>query len=323
MKSLYLAFFLTLSSPILAQDSWTRVQPKTEATPRHENSFVACNGNLYSLGGRGQRPVEEYDLASNTWTKVADAPMEIHHFQAISYLNEIWVVGALTGGYPHETPIPNILIFNPETKKWREGPALPKDRLRGSAGVFVRNDKIYMVCGIQDGHWDGFVSWFDELDPKTGKWTPLPDAPRARDHISAALVDDQLYLAGGRTSNAKINRVIDTTIKEIDSFDFNTKTWTTLDTVLPTERAGNSNLGIGSYLIVMNGESGAQIPAHAEVEILDTKSKIWISLPNLNQGRHGTGAAFLDGKIYVQAGSANRGGGPEISSIEFLEWKLK
>lgn len=321
MKSIFVCVLLLISVETTAQESWTIVQPKTEATPRHENSFVECDGKLYVLGGRGDRPVEEYDPKSNSWTKLADAPMEIHHFQAISFKNEIWVVGALTGGYPHETPIPNILIFNPQTKKWRDGPKLPENRFRGSAGVFVRNDKIYMVCGIQDGHYDGFVGWFDELDPKTGKWTALTDAPRARDHVSAAMVGDRLYLAGGRTSHAKIGKVIDTTIKEVDYYDFKTQTWNTIEEGIPTERAGNSNLGIGPYLVVLNGESGVQVPAHAEVEVLDTRTHTWSKLPNLSQGRHGTGAAFLDGKIYVAAGSANRGGGPEINMMEWMEWK--
>lgn len=321
MKPYFIFLLIFFSTTAVAQETWTIVQPNSEATPRHENSFVECGGKLYVLGGRGERPVEEYDPKTNSWTKLADAPMEIHHFQAISYQNEIWVVGALTGGYPHETPIPNILIFNPKNKTWRDGPKLPENRYRGSAGVFVRNDKIYMVCGIQDGHWDGFVGWFDELDPKTGKWTTLTDAPRARDHVSAAMVGDRLYLAGGRTSNAKIGKVIDTTIKEVDYYDFTTKTWTTIDAGIPTERAGNSNLGIGPYLVVMNGESGVQVPAHAEVEVLDTRSNTWGKLPNLNQGRHGTGVAFLDGKIYVAAGSANRGGGPEINMMEVMEWK--
>jgi hypothetical protein len=135
--------------------------------------------------------------------------MEIHHFQAVSFQDELWIVGALTGKYPHETPIPNILIFNPKTKSWRDGPALPKNRERGSAGIVVSQNKIYMVCGIQDGHFDGFVRWFDELDPKTGTWKSLPSAPRARDHVSAALVDGKLYLAGGRTSYAKIGKVLE------------------------------------------------------------------------------------------------------------------
>ena len=321
MLRFILVFLFLGSLQAEAQDLWTAVSTTSEASARHESSFVASGGKLYAVGGRGARPVEEFDPKTNTWLKLADAPMEIHHFQAISFQDELWIVGALTGKYPHETPIPNILIFNPKTKAWREGPALPKNRERGSAGVVVRQNKIYMVCGIQDGHFDGFVRWFDELDPKTGTWRSLPSAPRARDHVSAALVEGKLYLAGGRTSYAKIGKVLELTNKEVDVFDFKTETWSTLETELPTLRAGNSNLGIGPYLVVMNGESSAQGTSHAEVEVLDTRSNTWSKLPNLLQGRHGTGTAYLNEKIWVHAGSANRGGGPELSSMEVLDWK--
>jgi hypothetical protein len=71
----------------------------------------------------------------------------------------------------------------------------------------------------------------------------------------------------------------------------------------------------------MNGESNTQQPAHAEVEVLDTRTGTWSNLPNLIKGRHGTGVVYYKGKIYVAAGSANRGGGPELSDIEYLDWK--
>ncbi|MBB6325112.1 N-acetylneuraminic acid mutarotase [Algoriphagus iocasae] len=302
-------------------DSWQILETTNEASPRHENSFVECDGKFYALGGRADRPVEEFDPKTKTWKKLADVPMNFHHFQAISYDHEIYVIGAFTGGYPHEKPIPNFLIFNPKKNEWREGPEIPKDRLRGSVGVFVRNDKIYLASGIIDGHWDGHVTWFDEYDPKTGKWTVLPDAPRARDHFSATLVGDKAYLVGGRRSSAVIGKVLDLTVPEVDYFDFDTNTWHTIDSTIPTERAGTSNVANGPYLVVMNGESVAQEAAHAEVEMLDTRTGTWSSLPKLNQGRHGTGVVYYKGKIYVAAGSANRGGGPELNNIEVLEWK--
>ena len=304
-----------------AQSSWENIAVQGEAMTRHENSFVACKGKLYALGGRGVRSVDKFDPKTQKWEKYANAPMEISHFQAVALNGEIWVIGAFTGSYPHETPIPTALIFNPQTRKWREGPKLPMGRERGSAGVVVKDGLIYMAGGIQDGHYEGFVSWFDVLNPKTGKWEVLPDAPRARDHISAAMVGDKLYLAGGRTSHAAIGKVLETTIEEVDYFDFKQGKWISDITQIPTPRAGNSNLGIGKYLVVMNGESAAQVPAHAEVEVLDTETNQWIILPSLNQGRHGTGAVIFKGKIYVAAGSANRGGGPELNSLEILDWK--
>jgi hypothetical protein len=38
-------------------------------------------------------------------------------------------------------------------------------------------------------------------------------------------------------------------------------------------------------------------------------------------GRHGTGVIYWKGKVYVAAGSANRGGGPELNDMECMEWK--
>lgn len=321
MKPLLLILTLLFTQPLLAQEEWKVVIPESEASARHENSFVECDDKFYLIGGRGERPVDEYDPKTNSWKAIAQAPLEISHFQAIAFEKEIWIIGAFTGNYPHETPIEDILIFNPAKKEWRNGPKIPEDRLRGSAGVALYQDKIYLAGGIIDGHYEGFVPWLDELDPKTGEWSILPDAPHARDHISAAIVNDKLYLAGGRTSHAAIGKVLETTVAAVDYYDFKTDTWNTIESEIPTPRAGNSNLGIGNYLIVLNGESASQVSAHAEVEVLDTKTGKWSSLPDLGQGRHGTGVVFYDGKIWVAAGSENRGGGPETSLLEVLEWK--
>ncbi|MFY9160079.1 Kelch repeat-containing protein [Aquirufa ecclesiirivi] len=325
MKKFLLICLGLISWSVSAQDSsnsWNIITSQQAAQKRHESSMVECDGKFYALGGRGKRPIEEFDPKTYNWTVLADAPMEFHHFQAISFQHEIYVIGALTGNYPHEKPIPQFLIFNPKTKTWREGASIPADRLRGSVGVFTRGNKIYLVAGIIDGHYDGHVKWFDEYDTKSNTWKIMPDAPRARDHFQAVMVGkDKAYVAGGRTSHAKIGKVLDLCIKEVDVFDFKSNQWSTLAEGLPTLRAGTSSIANGPYLAVMNGESVKQVPAHSEVEVLDTRTGTWSSLPNLLQGRHGTGVVYWKGKIYVVAGSANRGGGPELNEMECLTWK--
>jgi N-acetylneuraminic acid mutarotase len=283
MKSLLILTLSFLTIICHAQEnSWKVLETTNEASPRHENSFVELNGKFYALGGRMDRPVEEFNPKTNTW---------------------------------------NFLIFNPKTNTWREGPEIPEDRLRGSVGVFSRAGKIYLVCGILDGHYDGHVAWFDEYNPKTNTWKVLPDAPRPRDHFGAAMVGDRAYVAGGRTSHAAIGKVLDLTIAEVDYFDFKTNTWHTEKNGLPTPKGGSSSIGYKEFLVVMNGESNTQELSHSEVEVLNTETGEWSILPSLNQGRHGTGLVYYKGKIYVAAGSAKRGGGPELNDIEFLEWK--
>jgi N-acetylneuraminic acid mutarotase len=322
-KCILICLGLLSWSSIFSQDSsskWKILETKNSCEKRHESAFVECDGKFYVLGGRGKKPIEEFNPETLTWTVLADAPLEFHHFQAIAFQHEIYVIAALTGTYPHEKPIPNFLIFNPKTKSWRDGATIPVNRRRGSAGVFTRGNKIYIVCGIQDGHWAGFVNWFDEYDTETQQWKVLPDAPRPRDHFQAALMENKLYLSGGRTSYAAIGKVLDLTVREVDVFDFNTNQWSTIAQGLPTPRAGTASVAKAPFLVVMNGESIAQESAHAEVEVLDTRTGNWSRLPNLNKGRHGTGAIYWKGKLYVAAGSANRGGGPELNDIEYLDW---
>lgn len=300
-----------------AQD-WQPLISINSCTNRHENALAAVRGNLILLGGRGVKPVESFDLKTKKWTALAQSPIEMHHFQAITFNNEVWVLGAFTGGYPHETPIPNVYIFNPEKNEWRVGPEIPADRRRGAAGVFVYKNKIYIVCGIQDGHWDGHVAWMDEYDPKSNQWKKLPDAPHVRDHVQAVVVDDKVYVAGGRRSTARIGQVLNTTEAAVDVYDFKSGKWTTLPepSNLPTLRAGNATVVVDQKVIVIGGESGEQVPAHSEVEALNTRTMKWETLPQLKQGRHGTGAVVVKDKVYIVAGSGNRGGGPELNTIE-------
>jgi N-acetylneuraminic acid mutarotase len=310
-------FFFFLLSQIFAQN-WKTLKPENECVNRHENSFVAVGDELIIVGGRGIKPVESFDLKTNKWTKYINTPIEMHHFQAFAFQNELWVIGAFTGGYPHEKPIPNAYIFNPKKNEWRVGPEIPENRRRGAAAALVFKNKIYLINGIIDGHWDGHVAWFDEYDPKTNQWKTLPDSPHARDHVQAVVIDNKFYVAGGRKSHAKIKEVLTLTTREVDVFDFKTNSWTTLpeNLNLPTQRAGASCVVVDKKMIVIGGESGSQVAAHSEAEVLDTKLMKWEKLPNLNQGRHGTGATIYKKKIYTAGGSGNRGGGPELNSIE-------
>jgi N-acetylneuraminic acid mutarotase len=310
-----------ISCGIMAQaQSWQPVTTQNSCSPRHENAATLIGDSLYAVGGRGMKPLEALNLKTLVWKEHPTPPVEMNHFQAITFNGELYVMGAFQGKYPHETPIPTIYIYNPKQGKWRVGPEIPKDRLRGSAGVVVYKDKIYMACGIIDGHYDGHVAWLDEYDPKTNSWKKLADAPRTRDHISAAIVDDKLYLAGGRNSTARINKVLETTIAEVDVYDFKTGKWTTLpaDSNIPTQRAGATAVTQGGKVWIMGGET-VQLLAHNEAEALDPKTARWTSGPKMNQGRHGTQAVVYDGKIYIVAGSANHGGGPELNTVEVMK----
>lgn len=319
------AFFLvslfscSVQKPVPATGSWAPVQSADGSQPveRHEAAFVEAGDKFVLLGGRGIRPVSIFDPAEKSWSQGMPPPIELHHFQAFEYDDKVYIAGALTGKWPGETPVPNIYSYDPVADEWSMGPEIPAERRRGAAGALVYQDKIYLVCGIGDGHRGDHKNWFDVYDPKTGTWTRLPDAPRARDHFQATVVDDKLYVAGGRLSKVGENAFA-TTIGEVDVYDFKTGRWSTLPDPLPTQRAGSYNFAWGPEVIVVGGESGAQEKAHAEAEALNVRTNTWRSLPPMIEGRHGTGVLLYKGAVYVASGSGNRGGGPELRTMERL-----
>ncbi len=302
----------------LDQYRWTTINTSGEVTGRHENAFVEYKGQLYLLGGRGINPVNVFDPETNSWTTKSKSPMEIHHFQAVVYGDAIFLVGAMTGKYPKETPLENIWMYYPETNRWVKGPEIPADRRRGGAGAVVYNDKIYLVGGIDYGHTSGTNNYFDSYDLKTGEWNVLTKSPHIRDHFPAIVVDNKLYCVGGRNTSVhypdNFGAFFNATIPYVDVYDFAKNEWRTLENELPVPTAAGSLVQADNKLIYIGGE-GRQAQAYNQAQCLDLATGEWLQLAPLNTGRHGTGAVIYKGNVFIAAGSPVKGGGA-LTSIE-------
>lgn len=319
MKNI-LCFFLFLISAIAVHAQtpyWKNLPVKGEAQERHENAMAIVGNNIILIGGRGNKTLDILNTETLEWSQGAQPPFEIHHFQAVVLDGLLYVIGAFTGGWPHETPLSHVLIYDVTEDIWITGPGIPENRRRGAAGAAIYNKKIYLVNGIINGHTSGWVTWFDEYDPYRNTWKVLPDAPVARDHFQAVVVADQLFVAGGRRSGSVDNDGFAGTVKQTNVYDFNSGTWEVLPDI-PTPRAGTATVVYNGNPIVLGGESDFQEAAHNEVEMFEITSGTWKKLPSMKQGRHGTQAAEIANNIIIGAGSGNRGGGPELKSFELF-----
>ncbi len=301
--------------------AWETVAAEGEPTARHEASLVAYKGKLYLIGGRRINPVDVYDPATNTWEAKSPTPIELHHFQAVVVGDAIYLIGAMTGGWPNEIPLEQVIAYYPETDTFEFLHEIPEDRRRGGAGAVVHDGKIYLTGGITNGHMDGFKPWLDSYDPATGAWEVLPDAPHARDHFQTVIVDDKLYAFAGRRSRYRTGDSFGLTTNYGNIFDLSTGKWEQVAeaTAIPTHRAGNMAIAWGAEVVIGGGESGTQVPAHDEVEAFDTRSNTWRAWPDLQRGRHGSGFAIIDGYLYTASGCGNRGGQPELTSLERIK----
>ncbi|WP_165853545.1 DUF5060 domain-containing protein [Aurantiacibacter aquimixticola] len=300
--------------------SWTTINGAGQPTARHEAGFVEHDGKLYLIGGRGVKPTDIFDPVADSWSAGAAVPVEMHHFQPVSVGDEIWIVGAMTGGWPNETPLPHVWRYLPGEDRWEEGIALPQHRLRGGGGVAIYGGRLWWAGGITDGHVSGSNGWLDSYDLETGEWRVHADAPHRRDHFQLLATGNRLYLAGGRRTGEDPDSGFEPTEPQGDMFDIANDRWLPTDPAfcLAEPSAGMMAAVWDGRLIFTGGESGAQQAAHARVAVYDPATRIWSALPALNNGRHGTGLAIHNGLAYVASGAGDRGGGPELTSIEAL-----
>ncbi|MGB0371351.1 MAG: Kelch repeat-containing protein [Opitutales bacterium] len=315
----YISLFLIAASLLLGSE-WELLETTGKPVKRNESSLTEVDGLFYLIGGRGMPPVSIYDPEKNTWRNASKPPIEIHHLQPVVYEGKIYILGAMTGRFPREPGVDKILIYDPKEDSWEWGPDIPKDRVRGAAGVVIVDEQIYLVGGTTGGHWNGYTNWLDRYDLKTGKWTQLADAPHKRDHFQAAYLDGKIYAAGGRRTSQETKEVFQLTVPEVDVYDIKTNTWSTLQEPLPTPRAGSMSLTVDKEIVVLGGES-ARKKAHKEVEAWNTEKELWHSYPPMQQSRHGTGAVLHNDCIYTCAGTLNRGGKPNLDTTERLKLK--
>jgi len=268
---------------------------------RQEVSYVKAGGKFYLAGGimpgSGRTDLHErYDPQTNSWKRVAPLPAKLDHVQGVKLGGKIYYVGGLSSRGAH---VNTVYIYNPATDSFDKGAPMPAGRGRGAGGVVVYNGKIYYAGGQHGGK---AVPWFDRYNPATERWSKLPNMPRPRDHFQGAMVDGKFYAIGGRDTT------FDAITRKVDVYDLSGPAggaWQTLDTALPTARAGFATAVLGRKILVVGGEGGGK--AYDNVEAYYTATNSWRTLKPMPTARHGIQALACDGGVYVAAGGETQG----------------
>jgi N-acetylneuraminic acid mutarotase len=318
----YFCFLFCFFGDATAQvGKWSLVKTINTAPNCSECGLAAVNGKLYLIGGDGGGPraVESFDPNTLTWTKLAEAPVLMHHFQAVGYHDKIFVLDAFSnGGFPDQVPMANVYSFDTRNNTWEMGGEIPAGRRRAGAGAVEYKGKLYLVAGIQHGHSRGTTNMFDSYDPETKTWASLPDAPHIRDHCSATVIKDKLYVVGGRNTSYRDpeNKIpfFAMTMLDVDVYDFETGKWSTLSARLPLGSGGGAVVNLDNVLYYMGGERATATERNAPRKntfYLDpSTANQWMETDSLNKARNGMPATVLNNKIYVAGGSGGGPGGP-------------
>ncbi|MFC1712819.1 sigma-70 family RNA polymerase sigma factor [Candidatus Poribacteria bacterium] len=148
-------------------DKWTR---KTDMpTARAWFGSAVANDKIYIIGGTlppawtqpGIATVEEYDPATDTWTKKADMPTARFVFAASALDGKIYVFGG-DSLFGDGKILSSMEEYDPATDIWVQRPAPPIERYGHSSNVV--DGKIYIIGGREGGS-DILLSSVEEYIP--------------------------------------------------------------------------------------------------------------------------------------------------------------
>lgn len=290
-------------------------------TGRSDSGFSRCGTKLCLLGGRNGpaesiKPADVFDTKSGAWTEGPAPPIGIHHFQIAPDPSDeggdcVWAGGAWQGFFPVEETVDRVYQYCAGSEKWSDGPEIA--RPRGGGGAVTYDGKYYLVAGNVGGHGRGEVkSWFDVYDPKKKEWAELDDVPNPRDHFFATVIDDKLYVAGGRDGAAE--NFFDATEPAVDVYDFKKEKWSTIAATFPTPRGGALAASHAGGAVYGGGESGTL--AYDDFYFFDGNE--FTKGPDMLTPRHGTGYASCGGALYTAGGVSAPRAVPEVKATEVL-----
>ena len=254
-------------------------------------SATAANGQLYSGGGYSfatsgnTTNFQVWNPDTDTWTALAPLPDAFTSMAAMVYGHngKIYMFG---GDDPNTGTVVNTTrIYDIASNTWSSGTPLPD--VRAFAGFGYYHGGIFIAGGYSTGNVDSGQNTLWRYDIASDSWnTSLPVVPVALGGFGSGLIDDVLYVAGGRDLGGQYPGVY--------GYDMENNAWTTL-TPMPSPNNVPGTAVFSGQLWVYGGGNPFDSPlADALPDAPDTTSACvaydpdvdsWSTCPSLLQQR--------------------------------------
>jgi hypothetical protein len=199
----------------------------------------------------------------------------------------------LLGGYPaSRVTSRTVQIYDIATDSWQLGPPLPQPNNHGMAASV--NGKVYLIGGqTSDASNQGYVDTVYELDPASGEWVEKARMPAARGAGVAVVLDDKIYVAGGRPPHEQAFAV----------YDPATDSWEVLPD-MPSPRNHMIGAAISGRIHVVGGRIGHGLSPikTAAHDVFDPETRTWTTAAPLLRARSGINGVMARGCFHVWGG---------------------
>jgi N-acetylneuraminic acid mutarotase len=250
-------------------------------------SEIAVVGGFTADGAASTR-ADAYSLARDSWRRLADLPVGVHHAMAVGAAGKLYVLGGYTA-----TGLPLRTVFVLGRGRWRALPRMPYPR--AAAGAAVAGRKIVVAGGVGAGR--RLARNALSFDLRSGRWSVVP-GPTPREHLGVTSLGGAVYAVAGRTAG------LDTNLAVFEAYRPGDRRWTRLPAV-PGSRGGTGAAATAGLVVSVGGEEpGGTID---EVYAFRVATRRWLRLDDLPTPRHGLGAAALGGRVFVIGGGTDPG----------------
>jgi N-acetylneuraminic acid mutarotase len=178
-----------------AMGAW--VEKARMPTARSGGVAVVHAGRIYVAGGRVPRGNDfaVYDPAADRWEALPDLPSQRNHIAGAAVGGRIHIVGGRLGNGLSPLKSDAHEVFDPQTRTWTTAAPMLRGR-SGMNGVVARG--CFHVWGGEAP--TGMTPDHDYYDPRTNRWSSLPNMPiPIHGVVGSAFVDGLIWVTGGGT----------------------------------------------------------------------------------------------------------------------------
>jgi N-acetylneuraminic acid mutarotase len=248
-------------------------------------------------------------------------PLALHHPAWAELNGKIYLFGGFVKpekGPSAWVPINNAWEYDPANDSWKALAPLPTKR--GAAAAAVVGGKIYVIGGasVHPGSKEAAVhparphrsvDANEAYDPATDTWEARQTMPTARNHAFIGVVNNKIYVIGGRVGAAFITRASNTGI--VEEYDPATDQWGPLKASMPNPRSAGASGTYKGRIYTAGGEERSTGPwqrTFRAVEAFDPATNRWTVLPDMSFPRHGLAGDIVNGKFHLVSGDVASGG---------------
>ena len=296
---------LTAAQAGYAQGTWTPLAPVSPSPTEGMTVggigqvIVGAYGFSASLGGNTNQ-TRLYNISSDSWSAGTPAPLPARADAAsgdTTHEGFLYVIGGGNSG----VALFDLERYDPVLDAWTTLASM--NTARAGAAAAVIDDGIYVIGGRQStgGPCSGgpYLTTVEKYDIDTNTWSPVAPLLNARSDLAAVARGGKIFVFGGCTGAASAPSFTG----EVDMYDPQTNTWTTLPSTMTTARASLVAGHTGDKVYTIGGTTDGVSVSNVN-EVYDIPSGTWsTNTATMTTARQEAGVSSHGGKIYVVGGS--------------------